>query len=347
MSRRRPMYQSHYRLMCERSAGAVFFAAKIYVELNIAMNKYVAAVLLEFRSPENAAYLRDALSRAFGGHVDDFIANNIDSMIWHFAAAYEHDMSVSEPFMVRNASCNEPGAAISIYEQVNALNSQFLTDRAAFIKTHLLNDTEVPTAYIVRDSDIPTSRNNLKHYQSSPDNILKSWYNNASHAMTARDDTHNDHSVTGPSPYYAASAHDDPLHSAGMRTGIVFCDQSEIGQIEGSELIYGDKMFNVLNDTARTRLYDGAFGQGVGDERLMQRRVFRSNEAGVENGIPHYEQRLYRRQVDRDVRESLSGVERGCAIYKHDMSSLFKRVDRQRKKRYDLMCNSPAEWQYN
>lgn len=277
------------------------------------MNSYVRSILTEFKSRENVEYLGRALSMAFrDARVDAFLSDNIASMVCHFATTYERQMSVSLPF----GDCG-------IYDQINALNSQFLEDRAKFIKAHVLCNTEIPTSYTVRDSDIPTSRNNLAHYQAPADDILATWRRNSGRGMQAREDSHNDH-VSQPSQYYASA-------KGAMRTGITFCDQSNIGLIEGSELIYSDKMFNILNDTAHQRLWGNHFGAADNDERLLKRRIFRKNEQGIENGIPVYEQRLYRRNLDRDIRENMPGDERGCMIRAHDMSTLFDRVDKRRQ----------------
>jgi len=69
------------------------------------------------------------------------------------------------------------------------------------------------------------------------------------------------------------------------------------------------------------------------DARLFSRHVFRKNEAGVENGIPRREARLYRRRIERNIDEALSATEYGYSVRKHDMSDLYARVDKKQARR--------------
>jgi hypothetical protein len=274
------------------------------------MNRFTQSVLQEFNSAENKKYLMTTLVNAFNEPtVYKFLSDNLNTLVDHSADTFSQEMLNSDPL---------PG--VTVYSQLNSLNNQFLDDRAAYIKTHLLKDHEKPNLYVLNDG-MATSRKSVEHYQQNSGKILESWKQNSGRGMTAREDTQSD--VYGSNPFNFSS-------SDGMHTGIAVCDQSNIGTSHHVEALYGDNMFQKLNNG---KLWGGHLGDGSaeGDMRLLNRRIFRSNEDGVENGIPKYEQRLYRRNIDRDVSETLAGREREQGVYKHDMSSLYSRVDERRK----------------
>lgn len=278
------------------------------------MNKNNQFVLAEFRSKENVGYLAARLSDHFDDEeIHKFIYANIKDMVGHFALTMEKELMMSEPLV-----------STSIYDQVMCYDNQFLMDRIAYIRTYVLKEQEKPDLFVVRDGG-PTSRYGERWHQRSADNILDMWKNNPTKGVMMREDSHAD-----------VNAEQNQYYNGGLKTGIAFCDQSELGTSRHVDAFFNQTM-NLLNGPAP--LHDGGFGRNsvAEDKRLMQRRVFRSNEAGVENGVPVYEQRLYRRNLERDVRESLPSYEKGCTVYKHDMTSLFKRIDEKNKyaRRYD------------
>jgi hypothetical protein len=125
----------------------------------------------------------------------------------------------------------------------------------------------------------------------------------------------------------------NPTYGQGnhsMKTGIVFCDQSELGTSNHVDMLLGAEYIQALNRDPQPHTND-AFGNATpaSDARLLERRIFRSNEDGVENGIPRYESRLYKRMyyMERDVTEALRPGERDCMIHGYDMSDLRKRID--------------------
>jgi hypothetical protein len=78
------------------------------------------------------------------------------------------------------------------------------------------------------------------------------------------------------------------------------------------------------------------------DRRLLERRTFRNNSEGVENGISAYEARLQRRPLERDIDETLHGAEFGCNLYSYDMGDLRCRVDSNiaARAQFDVPCGS-------
>ncbi len=279
------------------------------------MNRYTRLVLKGFQSDANKRELGNELTNAFNdAEVYKFVEANLDKLVDNFAKTWEVEMLNSDPI-----------AGLSVNEQINMLNAEFLEDRSHFIKAQVLGDQERPNTYILHDGGPATSRNGLKHFQQKPDNILASWKRNSGRGMTTREDTQSD--TYAHNPYHFSSNY------GGMTTGITVCDQSEIGTSQHVDTFYNDTNFRLLNGLDKgQKLWGGAFGDATpeSDARLLSRRVFRSNERGEENGIPVYEQRLYRRNLERDVGEAMSGRERGCAVYKHDMRSLYDRVDQRR-----------------
>lgn len=279
------------------------------------MNRYTRLVLKGFQSKSNRESLQVALVNTFNDtKVYNYVNSNIESLVDNFAKAYEIEMMNSDPII-----------GLTVNEQINILNNEFIEDKIRFIKTHLLGDQETPETFVIRDGGPATSRNSLKHFQSAPDDILASWKKNSGRGMVSREDVQAD--TYSENPYYFSS-------SDGMHTGIAVCDQSNIGTSQHVDSLYNDKNFRILNGLDKGgKLWGGHFGDGSAEEdaRLLNRRIFRSNEQGIENGIPVYEQRLYRRNLERDAAESLAGRERESNVYRHDMQSLRDRVDQRRQ----------------
>ena len=148
----------------------------------------------------------------------------------------------------------------------------------------------------------------------------------------------------------------DPGVNEARRGGITFSDQSAIGTSQHYDQLFGRKYVQAMNTWP---LYNGAVGWSTpeSDERLLRRRVMNSDEScpdtrlggcspsmnfgpcastravGSEGGARRYEKRLYKRNLDRDITESLRNTEH-LASYRqggYDMSSLYKRVDMKRK----------------
>jgi len=277
------------------------------------MSKYTRLVLLEFRSAENKTYLTKFILAKHGGDhkVKDYLASNIDSLIMNFSNEYEYEMLNATPL-----------TGVTIYDQLKSLNQQFIANQMTFIRDYLIGNE--PEKYTLCDGgpdySIPTSRKPAAHFHKPGNDILASWWYNSGRDMTARDDEQGD---VNRSAFYG------PRDNRVQRTGITVCDQSSINTSYAVESFYGDFGHKALNGP---KLWGGAFGvpSAENDARLMTRRIFRSNEGGIENGIPHYEKRLYQRPYERQIEDSLRQGEKGNMLYGYDMGSLHRRVGQRR-----------------
>jgi hypothetical protein len=274
------------------------------------MNRYARNIISEFSSSENKKYLYTELLTRFNNDiaVKRFLTQNLDNFVNNFTTRIQQEISLSEPL---------PGT--SIVDQINCFNNQFLADRSKFIQTYVIVDDSVPV-YSVKD-DMPTSRHNIAHHQRNSDDILNSWRGDSGRGFQAREDPSSD--------VYGAQTHTDV-----MQTGILFCDQSSVGMQRHHDMFSNNPIRNALNKTPYAH-ENTAFGVSnpAADARLLSRRTFRRNEAGVENGIMRYEARLYNRHLERDIDEGLRGKERDYILSCHDMTSLHARIDHKNRVR--------------
>lgn len=269
------------------------------------MNRYARDIVFCFGGNENREYLATQLRQYFKNHtVSKFVNEHIHTLVDNFIDRIEEELSVSDPV---------PGTTVE--DQVECFNCQFIIDRIGYIRNHVLSPDE--PRYTVTDG-MPTSRFGAKHHNSSADRMLQTWGMNSGRGVQGREDSHGDNSAN---PYWGRG-------DKHMITGIEFCDQSEINTSNHVTQLTNTAYMYALNKDSQPHTND-AFGNATtaSDERLLNRRTFRSNEAGVENGIPRYESRLYKRNLDRDVKESLQGRERDCIVHGHDMESLLCRID--------------------
>lgn len=276
------------------------------------MNRFARTIIAEFTSKENIEKLYTALNNHFRNQkVYRYLEEHFEGNIEHFAEVIERELSLSDPL---------PGTTVR--DQLIGFNNQFILDRIHFIKSHIVDD-DIPM-YIVKDG-LPTSRRGLKTYQKKANDILETWRGNSSRCVQAREDSSGD--IYPNNPYYGQG-------DQRMETGIVFCNQSEVGTQRHYEQFYNRSYMNALN-RGHLPHEETSFGVSTpaADERLLSRRIFRYNEAGIENGVPRYESRLYRRNLERDVSEGLRNAEKGCVVHGHDMTSLYKRLDYKRKVR--------------
>lgn len=267
------------------------------------MNRYANSIIIEFTSVENRDYLRDTLFSHFGSSptVSKILSLNFDDFVDNFAVHIQQELNLSDPL---------PGT--SIFDQLTSFNNQFIEDRVSFIQAHAVNDNA--PIYMVQDN-MPTSRHSVKHFQKKPDQILESWRVNSGRGIQAREDPSSD--------VYAAEYDQDQ-----MSTGVVFCDQSELGMQRHQDLFFGGTYMQALNKTSRPHELT-PFGVSTpdADARLLSRNIFRKNECGVENGVMRRDARLHNRNLERDVSEGMRGGERDYINRGHDMTSLYKRID--------------------
>jgi len=161
--------------------------------------------------------------------------------------------------------------------------------------------------------------------------------NNGSHGQRATNDP------SGTNLQYPLGRAPLRCNTQPATVGITFMDQSELGTSNHVSQ-YENTSYKVWLNNDKTCLphENKVFGDSTpeADERLLSRRIFRSNFATdkpVENAIPNYELRLQRRAIDRDIDETLHNAEKGCLVLGHDMSTLYNRIDRkqQTQARYD------------
>jgi hypothetical protein len=292
-----------------------YFFAKI--DIFSAMNRFTRDIIYVFGSGENRKYLYRTLVEYFHERrVTLFVNDHIDNLVDNFIHRIERESMMSDPI---------PG--ITVEDQIECYNCQFIIDRIEYIRNHVLSNSDnVPDEYTITDG-MPTSRFGAAHHVQSADRQLQTWFYNSGRGVQGREDSHGDNN-------------DNQYWGRGDRhlaTGITFCDQSDVNTSNHVTQLLGTSYMLALNNDPQPHTND-AFGNATpaSDARLLQRRIFRSNEAGVENGIPRYESRLYKRNLDRDVKEAMQGRERDCVVLGHDMSSLRCRVDHKQivKKKY-------------
>lgn len=289
------------------------------------MNRYNKIVLTTFTSNNNTEKLLSSLAKKFQSPVvNNYLKNNFASIVRNFAKRYEIEMLNSDPISL-----------VSPAEQVDLLNSQFLNETTVSIVQLIGEDT--PERYSLSDGYI-ASRSD---YTKSPNDMLKSWDRNSAAMYTLREDQQGDDHYngyykmvdcdrTGGKPSYTHTCNEKPAH-------IDFCDQSDLNTSHADATFKADWGFNLLNDKI---MYGGGFGDKRNDEQLLSKRTFRADKphgpGRRENGVPFYEKALYRRNYDRDIWENLRSNERDCIIAKHDMESLYERVDQRIK--YQTQC---------
>jgi len=291
------------------------------------MNNYSRAIITQFLDIGNYHYLFDALSKKYDDkRVDKHLDTNLYSSMKNYTSVIQSDLQTSRPL---------PGMTID--DQIRGFDYQFFLIQTDYIQEYVLHQQKIPI-YTVTDG-LPTST----HQHCSADDMLKSWLHNPGRNVQAREDQSGD--------LYKRDI--DGAHS-----GITFCDQSHLGTQNHVDM-YENTLYKRALNTAGYE--NTAFGVSTiaSDNRLLGRSTFRKNEAGVENGIPRYETRLQKRNLERNVSEGLrdGGQERGNIILGHDMESLYRRVDyknnvRDRYRGQDhplhmnLSPNVPPEYRY-
>lgn len=241
-------------------------------------------------------------------------------------------------YMIKSLRLSSPMPGTTPQHQIAAFNRQFMRIQCDFIVHHVLGDDAVP-AFTVTDG-APTSRFGADHYRQDANCILATWNTVVSHNPQLRSDRQATAGSLQSGGYNAYNGAGD----GHMVSGITFCDQSGLNTSSHVSALLDDPTTVALNRT--TDWTNTAFGNATpaSDARLLSRRIFRRNEDGVENGVRMGEVRLQRRNLDRDIDETLhadgemSGMSRG-----YDMSSLNCRVDRKQQWRNFYAPNAPPQ----
>lgn len=270
------------------------------------MNRYSRAIIFEFTSAENRDILFDVLNSHFNNYsVTKYLQENLSEDIMRFSHTIQSELQMSDPL---------PG--IGIHDHVECFNNQFIDDRIDFIESYF--SEEKATSFDISDG-FSTARYNPN---LAPDDMLQSWMRNPSRSVQLREDPSGDNGAYKVNPFY----------EMGHTTGITFCDQSRIGLQRHIDQFETGSM-KAMNKCRPHEETPFGVSTPAADARLLSRRIFRSNEAGVENGILRREARLYNRYLERDISEGLRGAEKGCMVVGYDMSDLRRRIDYKRRDR--------------
>jgi hypothetical protein len=296
-----------------------------------------------------------------------YLDEHLEQNMWHFTEVIKQQLAMSDPM---------PGSTLD--DQMRCFNDQFLDDRQRFIATHVLGADYTAALYSVTDG-LPTSRHGVAHHRQPANYILQQWQMNAGRLPAAREDVSGDYGGSGgtfvgvseggdsqvnrswstcgptyagvsgygssrgglPSHSFARGSNSQMGYASGggqLQTGIIFCDQRNIGTANHLEQYENTLYKKALNRGCVPTPFGVATEES--DARLLSRRTFRANEAGVENGIPRYESRLYKRFYERNIDEGLRGAEKGCMIGGYDMDPTYRRLAQKQATRayYNNPC---------
>ena len=268
------------------------------------MRKFSSEIILHIRSPEFYDHAYKEMSQLEPGpamwrKLDETLGYSID----HYAHRVERELAYSEPL---------PGATVA--SQVRFYLRVFLQE---YSREVIKAADEIPI-YGVSDG-LSSSRTDAR---LSPDATLRSWVDNPATSSVYRDDPMcNDGNSRG-ELIRGRDVHND---LGGTHGGVVFCDQSHIGQSAHLDFYENTAYKRALNKNPTTR-----FGVATpeSDARLLSRRIFRDNEDGVENGIPKYHTRIHHRAIDRDVSETMRGGGEMMGFGgRYDMGSITRRIN--------------------
>jgi hypothetical protein len=143
-------------------------------------------------------------------------------------------------------------------------------------------------------------------------------------------------------PSYLPELQRQPLRKEGFASqptpyetsvpSISYCDQSGIGTGFAHDYQFNTFYSQRLNkDKDPHTLQPFGYSTPESDARLLSRRTFRKNEDGEENGIPRYERRLQRRNLDRDIGETFADTQYDYKQRGYDMSDINKRVNHKQR----------------
>ncbi len=271
------------------------------------MQPHIREIITKFLSKSNENNISQAINARFNNReVTAFLNTELRSSLAEYAKTIYKELRSSEPLF-----------GTSTCDQALYFSGEFIRDRVQFIKQYII--TPRTDIYGVNDGT-NTARND---YTQCPNALLDAWKKPRS-VLTGRDDSSG---MTGTGDSYNHGV-------TNMYSGVVFCDQTNVGV--NHHMNKYDCELIALNSSSRPH-EDTAFGVSTraADERLASRRIFRSNEAGEENGITRNAARRHRRNIDRDISEGLNNAEMGNQSRGYDMSGLHARLDAKNKNNDD------------
>lgn len=277
------------------------------------MNQNAQRVIYRFTSDANRAFLQNSLR--------DLPMDNMSSLISHFVQRISNDLTTSDPIM-------------GVEDQVDCYNKMFIRITRANMEPQ-----DKVALYGVRDGQI--SSRNTRHERSTPNETLANWQQNVYRGVTGRDDQQNMQRASNPVDVAGGrpicnTQYDPrgrPLPDCSManfaETGIIFCDQSDVGTSSHTDRFLNNSYIQALNRSTPSDSYSNyAFGDSnpETDARLLGRRIFRDGGDG-ENTIPNYRRRLHRRPIDKHIDEDIRAPQHEYQQRGHDMQPLRDRID--------------------
>lgn len=271
------------------------------------MKQFTRSLVTEFTSAKNKALIRGLIEKRAGR------CRQPPDFAQFFASFFDARVDTwGSTVIAQEFGMSDPMPGITVGEHVSSFNAQFVDD--------VFNTIPAPPPDIEQHEPGYT-----RHLGGCAASTLDSWRHDISRRReVARDDQLGDgriyarevsatySGVTELDTSYDAQCDDD------LARGVY--DYSAIARFETPTM----KKLNQCEPYLRKPI---GYASPEGDARLMSRRIFRSNEAGVENGIPRYEQRLYRRHYDADASETFVADSRGAQPSGYDMGPLYDRRD--------------------
>jgi hypothetical protein len=329
------------------------------------MNTFAKNIIVLFLSNENTRYLKSRINDNFLNATEarDFLSTNFTQRQYDFSQRISRELSNSDP-MLGVSLRNQVDAynARFLWEQIADIERTIIPNltpkyevveipqcngRTAGANTvrKVMNPTDTLNSW--RDSPASLQQyrdDNQGDYRASSRNTgantCKSIYDNAGEycaiAKYGSDycgNASNDYSLNK----YGVDRRENMGNRAQYESNepsVMFNDNSEYGLGFAPDFQLNTPTANALNRVSTADAYQNqAFGFATpeSDRRLLGRRIFRSNEAGVENGIPRYEARLYKRNLDRDNGETFADTQYGYQVRGHDMSDLIAQTNRKLK----------------
>lgn len=316
-------------------------------------NKYLIAILNNFRCDKNVNMLKTYLIRKFNNlEVYRFLNKNIHIFINNFANNTERELLYSNW-----------NTTPSINNEVDCMNRKFIDRYSKLINVDILkysNMDRPQETYNIGDGVPASGRTILREPTQNCRGVgyngqqpvkaqttfemLQSW-KNPSRGLSLREDTnggngaqsgnillqnsnatHNYNSKSG----YSAESIDNNFGHNGYRWGT------------GSHGEDSQHVSRLVNNNYARKFNGDVWYQNGWDidtnERLLARNIFRKGHDGQENSIPSYNIHQHNRHYERDVEENIGGNERGNHVrgYGKDMYSLYCRLDSVKCKGFEF-----------
>lgn len=320
------------------------------------MNRFARDVISIFLSDPNREYLFKALTSQNGSRSDqrsDAWPTNLSENMFSFAALMERDLGMSSPL---------PGT--DARDHVHSFNMQFIDFANQRRQIHLSPRDVEDEGFSLGDGHRLTRNPDesaddmLNRWRSAPGRqyqMREDPGNRGSHrcrervecseldyflknrANCAGIDYYDFGSMNGPhglsEDAIGTNSHVSRYENTSYKLALNTCGPGRTSPLVKRESVRWEPAgrrtgpplegFASRDQRACGSHYDTPFGVSTpaADARLLSRRVFRED-----NRIPVREQKLYRRNLDRDIDESLAGEERGCMPRGFDMKPLYTRA---------------------